>query len=351
MRPLNNTPPWLVKNGRVVDFGLFRTPFRNLNITQTQPFRRWHSAPQWLRNVRLKEWQHLAVVSKDFAMGLAIVDTHYMGNSFCYFVDRTTGRHFQHQRQSGSGAAIIARELWRDGCLFDKPGYRIEIDNHLEEGLHRVRIGIQATGDAPEITAEFELLEDLNTLQPLIAVLPTSGPNRPMYTHKAPCPVRGSMTVDGNHVTLDPQNDFALIDVQKSFYLYNTWWNWATCVGRDAKGRVIALNLVRNFFEDDERYNENCLWVDGALTTWSAARFSFNKRDLMSPWQIETTDGRCRLEFRPQGDRAENINLGLIRSDFHQPFGLFSGRVVDDAGNEYEIEDFYGVCEHHIARF
>ncbi|MDP8223139.1 MAG: DUF2804 domain-containing protein [Candidatus Lernaella stagnicola] len=351
MRSINATPPWLVKDGRVVDFGLFRSPFKNLNIHEAKLFPRWQSAPRWVTNLRLKEWQHVAVVHKDFALGFAVVDSHYLGTSFCYFVDRSTGTHVEHNRQTSSRKVRVAGELWNDTCLFEQPGYRIEILNRLDTGRHLVNIAVSAQGDLPEITAEFEMLADLTATEPLIVVLPIDGKNRPLYTHKAPCPVRGTMNLGGTLVEMTPENDFAMLDVQKTFYPYRTFWNWATCVGRNAEGRSLALNLVENIITDDERYNENCLWVDGKLTPWSAVRFQFNDKDLMAPWHIETTDGRCRLDFHPQGERQEKINFGIVLSDFHQPYGLFSGTVVDAQGTEHEIKDFYGVCERHLARF
>jgi Domain of unknown function (DUF2804), C-terminal/Domain of unknown function (DUF2804), N-terminal len=349
MAVLKSTPPWLVKDGRVVDFGWFRTPFTNMNIADAKIYKR--GAPNWFRQRRLKEWQHLAVVHREFALGFAVTNTHYMGASFCYFVNRETGEHFEHTRQGPAAMCQVARELWDSRTQVDAKDYRIQVYNKLEDGEHLVAIRVAGDGALPPIEASFTLHENLQEVQPLIVVLPIDGKNRPLHTHKAPCPVSGTMKLGDREVTLDPQHDFAMLDVQKTFYPYHTHWNWATCVGRDEQGQVIALNLVQNMIADDERYNENALWVDGALSAWGAARFEFDPQNLMKPWTVETTDGRCKLRFVPQGQRQERINRLVILSDFHQPFGLFSGEVVDDDGKRHTIRDFYGVCEHHVARF
>lgn len=352
MRPLKKTPDSFTLNGRVREYGLFKTPFRNLNIDETQIFHPPIKAPRLLRRWRLKEWQHIAVFHPEYALGLAIVDTHYLGNSFCYFVDRRQGRHCEHSRQFPGGRNLkVARELWDDDCFCQARNYTIHIENRLVDGRHRIVVEIKETRKLPAIAAEFELLENLEETQPLIVALPINHPNRPLYTHKAVCRVRGEMTLDGERIAFDEKRDLAMLDVQKTFYPYNTHWNWATCAGYDRDGRLLALNLVQNMIRDDEQHNENCLWVDGALTPWSAARFNFHSSALLQPWQIETTDGKCRLTFTPQGERKEKINLGLIVSDFHQPFGIFSGAVTDADGRTYELNDFYGVCEHHLARF
>ena len=63
---------------------------------------------------------------------------------------------------------------------------------------------------------------------------------------------------------------------------------------------------------------------------------------LLEPWRVETADGRCRVEFRPEGERAGRINLGVLSSDYHQPYGTFSGTAVDDSGREHAIRDYFG---------
>jgi hypothetical protein len=91
--------------------------------------------------------------------------------------------------------------------------------------------------------------------------------------------------------------------------------------------------------------------VNGQLSTWKGARFTLDESQILRPWQIQTTDGGCRLEFIPQGERAGKINLGILKSDYHQPYGIFRGTVTDANGVQHQIEDFFGLTELHRARF
>jgi hypothetical protein len=111
------------------------------------------------------------------------------------------------------------------------------------------------------------------------------------------------------------------------------------------------MNACQNFIEDDERYNENCTWVDGDITLLSAARFQFNQNDVIQPWKVSATGGELDLEFSPQGERHGKVSVGVIMSDFHQPFGQFKGNMAGPDGSKITVDGPFGLCEHHLARF
>ncbi len=349
MADLQETPARMVEDGEVVAFGLFKKEFREVNIDRAQIYAPL-PLPAPLLRLRLKEWQHFAVISDEFFMGFVVNDNHYVGMSFCYVFDRHDAQFTEHHRQSAAGAARVARELWRDACSFVVKGYSIGIENLLEESRHCIHIDIRPDGARPAIRAELELREDIEREQPLVTVLPIGG-NRPLYTHKHPCPVSGYVSVGAKRYELDPARHIALIDVQKTYYPYNTFWNWATFAGYTASGERLAVNLVQNIIGDDERYNENVFWADGRLSHLSAVRFDIPKRNFLSEWRIETTDGRCRLIFRPEGERAERLNYGVVLSNYHAPYGKYSGEITDNDGRTHGIEGLYGVAEMHRARF
>jgi hypothetical protein len=224
------------------------------------------------------------------------------------------------------------------------------VENRLESGFHRVKIDVAEARGVPALQADLTFQQDLQAVQPLVTILRVSE-NRPLYTHKTVCPASGELRVGGLRVELDAARDLALVDIQKTYYPLVTEWRWASCAGYDAEGRLIALNLVRNMLPDRETNNENVLWVDGRLSGWGAANFTFDVERVTAPWHIETSDGRCSLEMRPVAERAGRTNLGVLLSDYHAPVGTFSGTVTDDQGAAYEIRDFFGIAEYHRARF
>jgi hypothetical protein len=349
-RQIKETPPSMVENGRVVEFGHFKSPFRTNNIREADVFGLGKLGIKLLNPLRLKDWQHFAVFGEDFLFTFVVFNAHYLSNTFCYFVDRKTGEMFEHHREGSPFRARLARELWNDKCSYVSKGYRIDIQNRLESNRHFAQVDIAEKGGVPGIKADLEMLSDLGKYQAIEVVL-KAAENRPVYSHKMVCPVRGKISVGGREVVLDGSRHLVAIDVHKAYYPYFMKWIWATGAGYDSTGRLVGFNLTHNILPDDETNNENGLWVGNGLSMFGAARFNLDTSDMLKPWQVKTNDGRVKVDFKPEGKRSGKINAGLISSDYHQPYGTFNGEAVDDAGNVHKITDFFGVTEHHVARF
>ncbi len=349
MRTIKKTPARLVEGGRVTEFGAFEEPFRELNLEEADIFRTGGKYMRALGRLRLKEWQHYGVVHPRHYFGMVIFDAKFMTVSFVYHYDRGKGEMREHSRQAPGGKAEIAETMWKGRCSFSAKGYSLDFDNRLEDGYHRVRVDAAQTRKLPAISGDFRMLEDLSRYQPLVVVSPFS-PNRPLYTHKAACPVEGHMKVGGEVIELDPARDVCLLDEQKAFYPYRSFWRWLCFGGFTPQGVLVAANLCHNIIANDEEYSENCYWVDGGLHLTGAARFGYSEADILGPWFINTTDGLVEVEFRPLGERAERIRVGPVLSDFHQPFGLFRGSL-GRGGGKVAVEDLFGLCEQHITRY
>jgi len=347
---LMQTPARMVEGGRLAAYGRYTTPFRENNLLDLDIFGRGGKSPRWMRALRLKNWQHYGIIHPDYYLGFVVLNAGYMSTSFCFVCDRTTRRVFEHQRKGAGGAAKVAAQTWQGETNFKARGYSIDIHNRLAAGRHEIAIRIEAKGALPSVTADLVMLEDLSKMQPLTLLSPITD-HRPLYTHKAPAAVEGEIRVGGRSFTLDPARDVGLLDEHHTFFSFNTNWRWATFGGRDSQGRLIALNLNDGLVSDEEKHNENCLWVDGKLSGLGAAKFDFDPADVLAPWRIRTTDGKVDLEFSPEGERKEKVNLGLIMSDFHQPFGRFRGNVIGEDGAAHKVEDYFGVAEYHRARF
>lgn len=299
---------------------------------------------RWAR-FRLKEWSHFAIVSDEILLTLAVVDAKYLQLAWCQCVDRRSGRRFEVRRQSPFLSAAVSVDLWNDRTYARGRGFSLEMDDRLEEGHHRIRAELRPRAGLPALVADVHAEHDLKHNRPLVVGLPV-GEEGVMYSHKSVLPARGSVRIGEEHLRLDPLRSFAILDFHKAQYPHHTWWRWATFASRDARGRLIGLNATHNLVEDDERYNENGIWCDGALHPLGPFRFRVDPEQLDRPWEITSVDGRARLLFRPEGRRHEDLNLGLLRSRFSQCYGVFSGEVRTEA-DVHVIEAAYGLAEVH----
>jgi len=347
LRRLEATPERMVERNGQVNFGTFHVPFHNANVIDAPLYAA--GAPRFWKKFRLKEWQHYGIVTPGHYIGMVIFDAKFMGISFFYIYDRQKNTRIEYGRQVSGKSIRVAREVYQDRCFFEAEGYHLSFDNNLNEGFHRITVDIKQDKDKPNVRGEIIVHEDLIRFEPLVQVSPITR-CRPFYTHKTAVPASGRLVVDSCEIALKEDDCLALVDEQKTFYPYVSFWKWATAAGYTEEGRLLAFNLCQNMITDDSDANENCFWFGGKITCLKEARFSFD--DPLRPWKMRTADGRADLTFRPVGERAESINIaGLIRSDFRQPFGYYNGTLTGEDGRVYQVRDFFGLAEHHVTRY
>jgi len=120
--------------------------------------------------------------------------------------------------------------------------------------------------------------------------------------------------------------------------------------GHDARGRLCGFNFTDNQVEDQESYNENCIWQDGKIQLLPPVKFAFNPADYLQPWTVRDTRGRVDLTFRPEVVRSVDVNALVIRSNYRAPFGAFSGRIRPEGGEEASVDGYFGMCENFYLR-
>ena len=100
-------------------------------------------------------------------------------------------------------------------------------------------------------------------------------------------------------------------------------------------------------FGNTSAASENMLFYNGKAHKISQVKFNIpgDEKAFMEPWTFTSDDGRFEMGFRPVLDRASCTDVGLIKSDQHQVFGLFTGKAVLDDGKVIEIKDFPGFAE------
>lgn len=349
LEPMLPVPDTLVDDQGQVRIGVYEGPLRRVHLEEAQVTMLGLPMPRTVKRFRLKRWQHYGLVLPDLFVGLAVVDAGFLRTGWCSVVDRVTGEAFEHRIRSPLLDVRIADALWNDRTHLFAPGYRVEVYNHLDNGEHRLHVKIGAHKSLPSVAANLRCLHDLTSIQPLVVVLPV-GENMGMYSHKVALPLEGTITVGDRDVPVDPDEAFAILDIHEAFYPHHTWWRWSTFAGHLADGRPVAMNLTQNVNTQDDRWNENAIWVDGQLHRLGPAEFQFNSRDVLQPWRLASAGGAVDLTFTPQGERREQLDLGVVKSAFHQPYGTFRG-LLRVGGEELEISHLFGVCEDHDARW
>lgn len=146
---------------------------------------------------------------------------------------------------------------------------------------------------------------------------------------------RGTLALDGG--TPSQVRARAVIDDTAGYHARHTEWWWSAGVGADPDGRALAWNLVSGI-NDPPSGSERAVWLDGEPHEVPPVRF---REDLR---KISADDG-SELRFHAEAERSHSSNLLIVKSDYHAPFGAFSGSLPGGIAVAHGL----GVVEHHRA--
>jgi hypothetical protein len=144
--------------------------------------------------------------------------------------------------------------------------------------------------------------------------------------------VAATVRVGGRELRVD--GPFGFVDESAGYHARHTRWRWSAGIGVARDGRRVAWNLVEGV-HDAPRASERTVWVDGAPHEVEPVEFAAD---------LSAVGG---LRFTEWSAREDHTNRLVMRSDYRQPFGSFSG----DLPGGLELESGYGVMEWHDVRW
>jgi hypothetical protein len=197
--------------------------------------------------------------------------------------------------------------------------------------------GVAMHGDRVAIeSADVRLELKLDEVEGVAGTHP-NGRTGYVWTRKqAGVPMRGALTLGNRTFQLDGEG---VIDDTAGYHARRTSWRWSAGVGRGARGEPVAWNLVEGV-NDEPEGSERAIWVDGEPFEPRPVSFA---PDLSA---IEFSEGgRLAFEGWPGSAREDHTNALILRSDYRQPFGAFSGELPGGL----ELTAGFGVMEEHLA--
>ena len=220
--------------------------------------------------------------------------------------------------------------------MWDRAPRRLHERTRLGRG--GVRVGLDRPGRVLVVAEDVEIDLELEEVDGVETVCPSG--DAYAWTRKQGG-VRAHGTVMLGRVVREV-DALAVIDDSAGYHARHTAWHWSAGVGRADDGRAVAWNLVAGV-NDPPHDSERTVWVDGEpLEVGPAARF-----DARPVSAVATSDG-VALRFASEAVRERHENLLLVRSDYRQPFGTFSG-TLPAPGARLALAEGWGVMEAHKA--
>ena len=124
-------------------------------------------------------------------------------------------------------------------------------------------------------------------------------------------------------------------DESAGYHPRHTAWSWSAGIGRSTDDRRVGWNLVEGV-NDPATSSERAIWVEGEAREPAAVSFE--------GLEAVRFEGGERLLFEAEAERHREENRLLVRYNYRQPFGRFSGNL-----DGIELASGLGVMEHHDA--
>lgn len=340
---LPEAPEKLIGYDGLATFGSYGGAIGEINAEEFD-FTRLERPPwTWLRSAAgklFKRWQFVGAIDENIIFGAAVAHVQYLGTGFTYLYDRKTRELTECNIKKPFAIGTSFSRSPNSGVTQIKKGSRLILaDNLLQNSSRRLEV------DFGKAIRGRIIYQEPGTG---VSTLCPQAVNGFHYTYKsAGLPASGSVWVGEKEYILT-ENAMALLDWTASTPPRATTWNWSAGVGHDDQGRSCGINFSRGLVGGS--YSQNTVWLDGRPHMLGPVTFDYNSEDILGvPWRLSTEDGALDLHFTPARERYENINLGLVASSLHQPFGAFEGEFKHD-GKCVGLKAF-GFCEQHYAKW
>ena len=297
--------------------------------------------------MRIKEWDYYLITDGHVGLALTIADNGYMGLDSVSFLDFDEGweqtkspmRLFPMGKtglpeSSADGASEIARGGYAMAFYHEDGARRLSF--HMDRFLDGDAIeGIVTLSGAPE--------------ESMVIATPFGKPGHFYYNQKINCMrAEGWITLGKRRIELTPDRFFGVLDWGRGVWTYHNTWYWGSASG-ELDGVPFGWNIGYGF-GNTAAASENVLFYDGRIHKLGTVEFHIPKDEkgrnaYLNVWNFTSDDNRFYMDFTPVLDRSALTSAIIIKSDQHQVFGRFTGRVTLDDGTVLPVRDFFGFAE------
>jgi len=298
---------------------------------------------------RIKEWDYYAILNPDYGITFTYSDLGYLGLIAICWLDFKKKTFHQEDKMVlfPKGKLGLPKSPDEGEIVFSNKG--IDLMFRKVDNYRKIHFKYPDFQDGNGIEADLSLYQDPN-MDSLVIATPFKKEGRFYYNHKINCmSTQGNVKISENEFQFKPENSFGVLDWGRGVWTYSNTWYWGSASGKSEDNTLIGFNIGYGF-GDTSLASENIVYYDGVGHKLDEVTFHFDENDFLKPWKFKSNDGRFKMDFQPLVDRNSNINLLVLKSDQHQVFGYFSGKIILDDGSKIEVDNLLGFAEKVVNR-
>lgn len=332
------TPDSIVdKNGQAV-FGTFDSQFKNLNLLDCKK-------PCGIASnkSRLTEWEAFEIDFDECTIVSAVYGTAMLGFSIIVLFDKKTKKVSYWQNY---GKSHVAKNLINDNSYLKTKKSDVYIENHLDVGKAYAK---ESATSKKFGKINFEI--NAERVSPISNVSIPFGKNKPLYSEKDFFKATGYIEVNGTRYEAN-ENSTVIIDDHKGYYPYKAHYDWLTAMDKieiDGEKKYFAFNLTRNQSIDQDKYNENIVWLEGSSFPLTPVHFTHDKKQ-KNVWYVKDEKGLVDIKYVIDDKFRIGLHLLFIDISYDLTFGTLYGTIKDYDGKVYTLDGLTGIGEDKTTR-
>ena len=360
------TPKSMVKPDGGCEFGTFDKEFEEMDLVKLKGPT---ALPNCFNRLKLTLWEATEIHLKNGVLLAVVCDMGIFGKTLNVFWDKRTKKVYCWDTNLPSKETVIAPNLI-NGAVAEAhtPVSFVKYINNFQEGKAELsgkhegkclitcgredKTAVEAMKENyGEASIEYNFtLKRLS--DPCIVSIPFEKKRpRPLYSQKDFFKVEGRLVINGEEMLSD-EDTTGIIDDHRGYYPRKAHYDWVTTMGKckvNGEEKFLAFNLTRNQSIDQDKYNENILWLEGKSSLLPPITFKRNpeSKDFrnFSEWIVKDEHDMVNLKFKVYGINPMIMHAGIVNIDYYITFGELEGYLRDEDGNKYVLDGMLGMGE------
>lgn len=330
-----NPPQNLVGEDGIAAVGTYNSEIPNLNLLDL------NALPHKKNLKKFTEWEALELHFDDFAIVSAVYSTGPIGFAILVYFDKKLGKVTNNwiKIQPRSKVKVAANLIDSDTEFYSKKvSYCLK--NRFSEGKASCKASFANKKGQIELDVDLTNLSD-----PSVVSIPFAE-NLPLYSQKNIFAVNGYIKLNDKVFEANSAS-VAIIDDHKGYYPHLAHYDWLTTMNRievDGEVKTFGFNLTRNQSIDQDKYNENLIWIDNDSFPMPPVFFTHDKDD-KNIWYVKDELGKVDIKFVLEDTYKIVLDVGIIMMKYYLPFGKIYGYVEDTNGKKYTVDGMLGIGE------
>ncbi|WP_138207846.1 DUF2804 domain-containing protein [Haloimpatiens lingqiaonensis] len=297
---------------------------------------------------RKKKFNYWNICNQDYLFNITVTNFDYVGLISIYLLDIKNKTQTEESFKIPFAIGCTLPNKVYGNINISKKNFTLSISNNQDKTELQVYCSNFSNN-----TLKGKFIIDNNPKHETLNIVIPWSTRKFHFTSKQNClPVSGELCIGKSKpIFFELNNSFASLDFGRGIWPYNTFWNWCSFSDRH-KGLNIGINLGSGW-TDDTGLNENAITINDKIIKISDdVEFIYNKNNMMDKWYIRTKNSnKIDLLFSPFIEKHMKTNFLVVKSDFCQLYGYFSGKIVDEDNKDLNINNLFGTVEEHTAKW